>query len=343
MIQFILRIILVGIAVGIGLALLAPQVSPIPLVYYAGTGWGYLLISLVLVTIGLAYVKDRWALYALVLMAIASIEAKKIFNWQSDLTISKPSIRVATFNSNIMKYPNKRMTDEIAAKYKRFITDLDADILCLQEFSGIAVHAQRNIEKIGLNKSHPYYYKPDRLGVGIFSRYPLYNKTNTQIWDHGNGGIFADIETPIGNFRLFNVHLLSNLVTKQTTALMSGEGEEEASTAAKNIMKKVYRSTDERLNQAIVIRKLADQSPYPAIICGDFNETPMSRTYKTLSYGRTDAFVERGFGFGSTFTGKIPLLRIDYVLTHKKFEHLQYETFKPPLSDHKAVVVTLGL
>ena len=77
-------------------------------------------------------------------------------------------------------------------------------------------------------------------------------------------------------------------------------------------------------------------SPYPIILCGDFNDTPLSYAYNTISANLKDTFKESGKGIGQTFV-KIPALRIDYILHEKKIRSLNYKQHKKKLSDHYAV------
>jgi len=80
------------------------------------------------------------------------------------------------------------------------------------------------------------------------------------------------------------------------------------------------------------------QSPYPIILCGDFNETPQSYIYKLLSENFDDAFREGGWGIGSTYAGKIPGLKIDHILYPKEMKVLDARVSKVEFSDHYPVV-----
>ncbi len=76
------------------------------------------------------------------------------------------------------------------------------------------------------------------------------------------------------------------------------------------------------------------------IVCGDFNDTPMSYVYRTMARGLRDAFRECGSGYSHTFRGFYNMLRIDYVLS-SGFEPLSYEVLPVDYSDHHPVVVRL--
>ncbi|MBS1613683.1 MAG: hypothetical protein JST49_12760 [Bacteroidetes bacterium] len=79
------------------------------------------------------------------------------------------------------------------------------------------------------------------------------------------------------------------------------------------------------------------------IICGDFNDVPVSYTYETVRQELQDAFVAKGNGFGATFVNKLSIFRIDYVLPSKDIKVNSYRTVRENYSDHYPVCVTLTL
>ena len=100
----------------------------------------------------------------------------------------------------------------------------------------------------------------------------------------------------------------------------------------------------QRAGQVDILKEDIRSSPYPVIVCGDFNDTPVSYTYKTLSKGLSDVFIESGSGAGSTFRGNFPYVRIDYVLYSPGFYSYFYHTEKVDWSDHYPVITrfTIG-
>ena len=80
-----------------------------------------------------------------------------------------------------------------------------------------------------------------------------------------------------------------------------------------------------------------NETPHQTIICGDFNDTPMSYTYHTLAKNRKDTFKEAGKGFGATFVPVWPLLRIDYLLVPEDSQCITHTIHRSGLSDHYPV------
>ena len=77
-------------------------------------------------------------------------------------------------------------------------------------------------------------------------------------------------------------------------------------------------------------------SPFSIIVCGDFNDTPLSYAYNVLKGNLVDAFSISGRGIGVSFV-KIPILRIDYILHDPNLKSTNYKNHKQILSDHYAV------
>jgi endonuclease/exonuclease/phosphatase family metal-dependent hydrolase len=95
--------------------------------------------------------------------------------------------------------------------------------------------------------------------------------------------------------------------------------------------------------QAEILHHKIEESPYPVIVCGDFNDVPSSYAYFTARGSLQDAFLKKGAGFGRTFRFISPTLRIDYILADKKFDVLQYSSFKVPFSDHYPIIADFDI
>ena len=86
-----------------------------------------------------------------------------------------------------------------------------------------------------------------------------------------------------------------------------------------------------------------DKSPYPVIVCGDFNDIPNSYAYNTIGKGMKNAFAEKGSGIGRTFSGISPTLRIDNIFVADKFSVDQFLRIPKILSDHFPVFADVQL
>ncbi|MEM1121191.1 MAG: endonuclease/exonuclease/phosphatase family protein, partial [Bacteroidota bacterium] len=192
---------------------------------------------------------------------------------------------------------------------------------------------------------YPYTYQPKRKRLAIYSKYPLTQKGNMDMGNTANGCAFADIKINQQFIRVYNVHLQSNGVTKDAGKLQK-EGDlqkKETWQGIKGILSKVKKSGVIRSEQAQTIVEHLQKSKYPVIVGGDFNDTPLSHTYQLFSRVLKDGFKERAVGIGTTFNGTIPLLRIDYLWTDKKFKVNSHQIVRENFSDHYPVISRIQL
>ena len=101
---------------------------------------------------------------------------------------------------------------------------------------------------------------------------------------------------------------------------------------------KLEASITRRPEQVDLVLKNIRSNNKASVVCGDFNDTPMSYTYNQLMKGRNDAFVEAGSGFGATYSFLWPALRIDYTLFPDNYTVTGHEIQRIGYSDHYPVI-----
>jgi endonuclease/exonuclease/phosphatase family metal-dependent hydrolase len=110
------------------------------------------------------------------------------------------------------------------------------------------------------------------------------------------------------------------------------------------ILEKLQIAYPKRAEQAKIIMKHIENSPYPVIVCGDFNDTPISYAVNNmLSGGLINSFREKGSGLGITYNGDFPNFQIDYILVSPSFSVKNYRIIQKKVSDHYALRSDLEL
>ncbi|MEY4973886.1 MAG: hypothetical protein RLZZ55_674, partial [Bacteroidota bacterium] len=71
--------------------------------------------------------------------------------------------------------------------------------------------------------------------------------------------------------------------------------------------------------------------------CGDFNDTPMSYTYNQFQLFLQDAYRSCGWGLGTTYVGRLPAGRIDYLFYGPQLYVADFKIQKKTPSDHRAI------
>lgn len=258
--------------------------------------------------------------------------------------------KLLTYNVRLFDYYQWNSDTATKNNILAFIRKEDPDVVCFQEFISIPGTGSdlENIKKQlpGLSYVHVHYTHnvPGRINFGMatFSRYPIVQKGEIIFEESINGSIYSDILAAGDTIRIYNCHLQSIKLRSNYHDLLDSlifNYNERQLTEIKDISVKMRQAFVQRARQADILAADAGSSLHPVIICGDFNDTPVSYAYHKLSRGMKDAFVEAGSGFGTTYRGFFPYTRIDYVLYNPDFRANHFRMEKVEWSDHYPVVM----
>lgn len=106
-----------------------------------------------------------------------------------------------------------------------------------------------------------------------------------------------------------------------------------------------YRPDDsERLLNVDEMKRAVEAArPRPAIVVGDFNSVPGSRTHEKMKTFLIDTWEVAGRGDGATSPTRKPSKRIDYIYVSREFEPLEVRVLRSEASDHLPVLAELRL
>jgi endonuclease/exonuclease/phosphatase family metal-dependent hydrolase len=218
-------------------------------------------------------------------------------------------------------------------------------IVCIQEFYATDTGKYQTIGLLQKGGGFPYCYFEKKFtsksgrswGTAIFSRYPIIGHGTVQFDNQTqNSCSYADIKIDSFTLRIFNIHLQSIYLSKQDYQYLEdiSENQDVQVAPTRAIASKLKRAFILRGEQALDIEREIKKSEYPVIVCGDFNDTPASFAYHTLSKRLHDAFLQAGSGIGGTYSGFLQSYRIDYIFTGEKFTVKNFKTICAPYSDH---------
>ena len=179
------------------------------------------------------------------------------------------------------------------------------------------------------------------FGIAIFTKYPMIARGDVIFENQGlldfNFCIFADIVAHQDTFRVYNVHLQSIRLTEPGNKTNEG-----VVSNVKIGIKKMSEAYKKRADQARKVIEHMKSSPYPVVLCGDFNDTPISYTYHQFNKTLSDAFLSSSWGLGSTYIGKIPAGRIDYIFHSEEVECSDFRVHRVAFSDHRPISCQLN-
>ena len=317
----------------------------------------YLALLLVFSVFFWWVINPVWSVISIIALLVGWKQLSVLFatNKYETFTEKKDSsyLRIVDWNIRSLvglsnKADKKRMD---RATIPETIITQNPDIICLQEFNNS--DAQNNLSPF--KNKYPYHYfskdfqrarQSYQAGSIIFSKYPIVDSGKVRFpGTLGESLIYADIQTPRKIIRVFTTHLQSFKFKKEDYDRIEKikKTEEEALPASRSIIQKMKRAYTKKGEQADIVREALNKSPYPGVICGDFNDVPNSYTYFHIRKDWQDVFLETSLGIGRTYLALAPTLRIDYILPDKHFFIDQFDLVDEDLSDHLMLVTDLGI
>ncbi len=344
---------------GLLLSYLCPYVHPktLPFLPFFGLLYPVFLIINVLLMLVFAISRSRWSLIILVVILIGGKLHFRQFVYGTSYKTNniEESFSVMSYNVRLFDLYNWSVDSSNINRRKifDFLNQEQPDIACFQEF----YHQDKSktfptrdslidfLHTVDFHERYSHRTKGRRnFGIAILSKFPMIAKGEVplQISAHDNNDnycIFADIVRNQDTFRIYNIHLQSIKLKTDGFAFIdeTGKVNVDKSAVIENVIIKLGKAYPLRAEQAKLVLDHAHESPYPVIICGDFNDTPMSYTYHQFQKSYEDAFRTLSKGIGATYVGRIPAGRIDYIFSDRYYVSSDFVIQQETLSDHRAI------
>jgi len=344
------------------------------LIVYALTYWllsshwvaGFMMMSLpVLVIIHLAFlvlwllISPRRAFVSILVLLAGLPFLKRTFHLGTSpsnsltTTPDRPSTSIdsslSVLNYNVFSFGlNKDRnghSDVTVKQFSTWINQQNADVLCFQEY--FSHGDMKDLEFTKFLRRNGYRHeaflmkKTNRssgeFGLAVFSKYPILASRDT-LFSGLNGLLQTDIIWKKDTIRIINVHLYS--MTLKLSQVVDGQDYDQKKHEAKYAFRQLRRGFETRAQEIVSLEQWITDSPYPLIVCGDFNETPYSYVYGRLSRKLANAFEERGRGFGFSYNRLPYFIRIDnQFYDPKRFKITGFKTLQEvPYSDHYPLI-----
>ncbi|OWY23000.1 hypothetical protein C7N43_03070 [Sphingobacteriales bacterium UPWRP_1] len=345
----------------------APYLNPETLWMPAILALGYpftLALNMLFTIYWLLRKKWRQLLYMAAVLLLGLPMFTKTFAFatgQKTLVAGTPQLKVMSYNVRNFDLYNWKENVVARDKMLSLISAENPDVICFQEFYTEDAGELHNVKLLVNELGYKYYHfektltlrGKDHWGEAVFSKYPL-NNPDKIVFSNSTGNIvtYADVAVGEGQIiRLFNAHLqsfrLSNKDVKYVQDITGGLSQEDLkkSTIQKNliVLLKLRDGFKKRSTQARILAEYIQKSPYPVLVCGDFNDVPSSYAYHTISKNLQDAFLQSSFGIGKTFNTFLPTLRIDYILAGEALHLSGFKIIDKDYSDHYAIVCNIGV
>ena len=323
---------------------LSVYISPASSWIFAFIGLGYpfiLIINVLFILLWLVF-RKWYILISILTIALGWNIFREYFQFQpkgKEPALKEKQIRLLTYNVRLFNYYQWDKDTATWSKIIGYIHQENPDIVCFQEFITVpgSKHNLENLKKkmAPLSYSHVYYTDqvPGKINFGMatFSRFPMVHKKMIEFKNTLNGSIATDMVSGTDTFRLYNCHLqsirLRNDYNDVLDSLIFNYSDKQLDNL-KDLSSRMKQAFIQRASQVDILSAEIRSSPYPVIVCGDFNDTPVSYAYHKIGNKLEDAFIEAGSGTGNTFRGNLPYVRIDYVFYTAPLHAHHYRTKK---------------
>ncbi len=267
------------------------------------------------------------------------------------------NLRVMSWNVQHFEILEHKKHPEKKQEMISMINQHQPDVACFQEV--VASDKEPSainyipdlLQKLNFNYYH-YTYNPKldfdgkhHFGLLILSKYPIINKRNVSYPPNDYNSIFqyVDIKKDADTFRVFNVHMQSLKFSEGNIHFIEKPllNDQEGLRNSRNVISRFKTGFIKRKWQSERLKSAMNKSPFPVIVCGDFNDVPNSYAYNTVGKGLKNTFEQKGTGIGRTFFSISPTLRIDHIFVDNRFNVEQYVRIKKKLSDHFPLITDL--
>ena len=329
---------------GLILSYLSAYVSPklVPLLPFFGLSFPIWLFGNIVCCVIWLFIK-KWMALLSILPIILGINF--FFNYWQFFPKTEPEdpgntqIELMSYNVRLFDLYNWSENEKTRNLMFRQIKASDSDIICFQEFykrdlPGFFETRDTLVTILKAKNVHEHYThhlkSKQHFGLATFSVYPIINKGEIAFDnDPNNHCIYTDLKIDEDTIRVYNVHFASIRFQNNDGFLTK--------------MKRLSAAYQKRVDQSRIVLEHIDDSPHKLIICGDFNDTPISYCYRQFNNILKDAFKESGSGIGGTYIGLFPGLRIDYIFHDESLNSYNFKVHPEELSDHRAISCTIEI
>ena len=242
-----------------------------------------------------------------------------------------PEGAIKVLSYNVQMFNDKTLTPDLRSPIADYIAESGADIVCLQEAKvpdGQMRKALKTVDSIYQYRDTTVLERGSAYCMTLYSKYPILRKRIISYPSGGNFSVASVVSIDGKEVTVINNHLESNRLNEEIkdkfTQMVKGDASKnEAKKDSKQLIKMLAQAVEIRAPQADsvanYIAKLKSRGA-SIIVCGDFNDHPLSYVHHTIAKDLTDCYVASGNGPGASYNHNLMLVRIDNILCSDDWE-----------------------
>ena len=328
------RVLLIGNIIVILLMLFVGNIgrfNPVdyPMLANLGLGFPILLAFNVLFLVVWCFLRLRtiWLSLLGFLLCYGPIRTYSPFNFPKD----KPHGTIKVLSYNVFMFSSWSEPDAKKNPIVDYIVKSKADNTCIHS-------AQTTLDNKDhiystLKEHYPYFKlmikkKPGADYMVLLSKYPVLWQDSIPYGSSSNQSVAYMLDIKGNKTLVVNNHFESNGLSsgdkEEFKTLVKGEMKTgEAKRQSVHLLRKLGDVSVRRAPQAEVVvryvKKYLDKN-VPVILCGDFNDNPLSYTHRVMSKELNDCYIESGNGPGISYHKSGMYFRIDHIFASDEFE-----------------------
>ena len=267
-------------------------------------------------------------------------------------TSKLPEGTIKLISYNVCEYGGNYKYEQGFEKVRDYLFDEDPDIVCMQEdVDTWRRYCFKHYEKkFAYNDTVHFNNNVLVNGVGIHTRFPIIRRERIPYRSLSNGSVAWYLQVGNDTLLVINNHFerthLNKEARKTYRGILKGDLKgDTARTESKKLLITLAESAAKRAPEVQAVRRYVEEhSQYPIILCGDFNDNPISYTRHEMAEVLNDCFKSTGRGLGLSYNQKGFQFRIDYIFCSDDIQpyNCQIDS-KMDASDHYPIICWLKI
>ena len=328
------RVLLIGNIIVVLLMLLVGNIgrlNPVDYPSLANLGLGFpilLVFNLVFLVVWcFCRLRSVWLPLLGFILCYGPIRTYSPFNFPED----KPHGSIKVLSYNVFMFSSWDEPHGAKNPIVDYIVKSKADIVCLQEAQARLDNGDQIYSTL---KTHYPYFKlmikkhPGADYIVLLSKYPVLWQDTIPYGSSSNQSVAYMLDIKGTKTLVVNNHFESNGLSSGDKegfkTLVKGELKtDEAKKQSVHLIKKLGDVSARRAPQAEAVARFVKKyldKQIPVILCGDFNDSPLSYTHHVISKELNDCYVESGNGPGISYHKSGMYFRIDHIFCSDDFE-----------------------
>ena len=264
-----------------------------------------------------------------------------------------PEGAIKLVSYNVCTYGGNYKYEDGFEKVRDYLQEQQADIVCLQEdvdtWRRYVLREYARIlpynDTVVISSSEQTFN-----ALGIHTRFPIVKRERIVYPSLANGSVAWWLKVGEDTLIVVNNHFESCHLTKEDRVqyrhIIKGEMPRDSlRTESTMLLVKLAEANAKRASQIRVVKDYVEEhADHPIIVCGDFNDNPISYSRHTMGEVLTDCFVTTGRGIGLSYNQKAFSFRIDHIFCSKDIQPYNCEVDdKMDASDHYPLICWLKI